>query len=442
MSTFQPRTFTIHVLLPGLAVALLTACGGDDTASGSGVTASGSTVDPGTETESETDSDASSTQTDSDPTTATDTTPTTTPPTTEGPTTSDSETSETSGDPLMLDCDMLPKAAVDADFESFFGASGGAPAYTYSADGLPDGLVLEGSTGYIFGVPTTAGVYDVNVTVEDSQGTQEMGVCTINVNEKIHADLSGLNTPCLGMGQSLLDYIVGGTGEDITCSIPGGYGNGKQPDGIQVNPETCVLEGFVAETTYGTWAFIVAGEQSGTTVYAPYCASQTNQAPGAYEITGTHAGGDHLVPATGTFSADTPIKFDGNQEPSFLIEHICGNPCTYNSIAAFTGSPFGSGACSDDADGCIGICPLEPDQNEPDGDKQQECPALQNNTGFRHEVWAKGDPVPEGFTDRPWIISFLFQHCMSNNPADCEGADNIIQNGKTNLEFSIIMNPE
>ncbi len=442
MSTlFYVRKSTV-VLTPALALLLAVGCGGGDTASGSGNSASGSTTADMTETESDTDSEGTTTDTDTTAT-ATDTTPTTTTPTTAGPTTSDSETtSETSSDELLFDCGMIPKAAVDAEFEHTVEVSGGVPSYTITADGLPEGLELVPVTGFIYGAPTTAGSYDVTITVDDSGGNQEVNVCTINVNEKAHVDLTGLDTPCLLPGMSLLDYVVGGNGEDIVCSTPGGYGNGKIPEGVQVNADTCLTEGFVAETTYGTWAWIVAAEQSGATFYAPYCASQTNQAPGAYEITGTHQGGDHLVPATGTFKLDTPIKFDGEAEPSFLVENNCGNPCTYKSIAEFTGSPFGGGACADDADGCIGLCPLEPDQNEPDGDKQQECPSLQNFTGFRHELWAKGAPVPEDFTARPWIVSFLIHHCMSNNPADCEGNDNIIQNGKTNLEFSIIMNPE
>ncbi|MGB1014680.1 MAG: Ig domain-containing protein [Nannocystaceae bacterium] len=447
MSTFcfnYNRPFSVLSLAAAhllIATTALVGCGGNEGVSGSGASDSSSTTDPMTETTGETVT-ASSSDTDTTMTTLTDTTPTTEP-TTIGPTTSESDTTtDTSGDELMLDCDTFPSAAVDADFTHIVSADGGVPSYSFSAEGLPDGISLESNTGYLSGTPTVAGNFDVTFTVDDSEGNQDVGVCSIVVNEKIYADLSGLDTPCLGNGMSLLDFVTGGTGEAITCSTPGGYGNGKLPQGVTINPDTCMIEGFVAETTYGTWTWIVAGEQSGTKVYAPYCASQLNQAPGAYDITGTHANGDHLVPATATFAPNSDVLFDGDTEPLFLIENNCGNPCTYKSIAAFTGSPFGSGACLDDMDGCIGLCPLIPDQNEPDGDKQIECPPLDNFSGFSHELWAKGDPVPAELEQRPWVISFQLHHCMSNNPADCEGDDNIKTNGRTNLEFSIIMNPE
>ncbi|MGA8688316.1 MAG: Ig domain-containing protein [Candidatus Sulfotelmatobacter sp.] len=49
-----------------------------------------------------------------------------------------------------------------------FAASGGTPPYTWRLDGMPPGLTLDAGSGQITGTPTTAGSYDVSVTLEDS----------------------------------------------------------------------------------------------------------------------------------------------------------------------------------------------------------------------------------------------------------------------------------
>lgn len=48
-----------------------------------------------------------------------------------------------------------------------FAASGGVPPYTWTATGLPPGVVMS-STGLLSGVPTAAGDYAVTITVTDS----------------------------------------------------------------------------------------------------------------------------------------------------------------------------------------------------------------------------------------------------------------------------------
>ncbi|MFI5734089.1 trypsin-like serine protease [Kribbella sp. NPDC051587] len=49
-------------------------------------------------------------------------------------------------------------------------ASGGSGGYTYSANGIPDGLSINQSTGLISGTPTTAATYHPTVKVTDSSG--------------------------------------------------------------------------------------------------------------------------------------------------------------------------------------------------------------------------------------------------------------------------------
>src|SRR5262249_27921432 len=154
-------------------------------------------------------------------------------------------------------------------------ASGGVPGYMWSANGLPDGLMIHPNTGEISGVPTTAGDYNIEVVVTDVKDTVAMATCpmlTINNQLKVDYDALMADGPwVVAGGKTILDYVTGGDGSPITCSTPGGVGDGKLPMGLGVDGQSCAITGTIAETRFGGWGWIVAGEQSGVKVYAPYC---------------------------------------------------------------------------------------------------------------------------------------------------------------------------
>jgi len=62
----------------------------------------------------------------------------------------------------------LPAGTVDQAYSTSLSASGGAPPYTWSCTGLAPGLALDPASGTISGDPTTAGTYDITVTVTDA----------------------------------------------------------------------------------------------------------------------------------------------------------------------------------------------------------------------------------------------------------------------------------
>lgn len=59
-------------------------------------------------------------------------------------------------------------ATVLEPFSASLEASGGAPPYTWSANGLPDGLVIDPATGEISGSPRVAGTFPFTVRIADS----------------------------------------------------------------------------------------------------------------------------------------------------------------------------------------------------------------------------------------------------------------------------------
>ncbi|HEY8376692.1 MAG TPA: Ig domain-containing protein, partial [Nannocystis sp.] len=276
----EGRTWWTRVCGSGLkgalvvvAAAPLPSCGDDD-AAGVGSSYGSATQTTGTTT---TDTTATTSATDSASTTIDDPTTTTGP----EPTT----TEEPEPPPLQVECGTPPMGAQGANYAHEPSASGGKPGYMWSAVGLPEGLTIHPSSGAISGVPTTPGEYMVELTVTDVAAATAMTSCAITINDALTVDYDALaaDGPCVTAGgKTILDYISGGDGSPITCSTPGGSGNGKIPTGLSVDPESCEITGSVAETRYGSWSWIVAAEQSGVTVYAPYCAVQPLQAPMAY----------------------------------------------------------------------------------------------------------------------------------------------------------------
>ncbi|MCA9691142.1 MAG: putative Ig domain-containing protein [Myxococcales bacterium] len=421
-------------LAPLVAVATVAACGGDDTG-GSGATASES--DSGSSGASDSDSEATTAGPN-----ATDVSGTASDSDISG-SGSDSGTSDTDAvTPLKVDCLIPEKGTVAVPYSHVPEASGGSSPYQWSATGLPPGLEIHPNSGQIQGVPELAGIYPIQLTVVDAADEQQVKQCQIEIGDPFGVDLDAL-APCVKKGDSLLNYITGGNGDPIKCTVLAGTGDGHLPDGLAVDPDTCEIKGTIAQTEYGTWAWVVQGKQGNQVVHAPYCASQLLQSPMAYEIKGTHSGGDHLDPATASFAGGQELLFDGDKDPVFTVDGSCGGPCYYKMKAIYTPTPLGKGACANDADGCFGLCPLVPDANEPDGDKEISCSLLPGPVGFEHELWAKGDPVPQSLEERVWVTVFEIHYCMGNSPEACgDDIESIKVDGDhSNLVFSLIMFP-
>lgn len=422
------------------------ACGADEDVGGGG--GGGPTASPTTDlTTSTTDPTTSSSTSGTDATTMV--------PTSSG--TSDASTGTSDGtstgpapDPLTLDCKQPPLGAKAAMYSHQPSAAGGVPGYTFTAMGLPPGLAINANTGAITGVPEETGDFVFELGVTDSEGATAMTSCPgVTINDQLGVDLDAMTGPCITAGESITDYLLGGDGSPVECVAPQGLGDGSLPDGITIDSATCEITGTITDTRYGTWAWIVRARQSGVDVFAPYCATQDKQAVTAYKIVGSHSGqqDNELDPLILASKVGDPLRLDGDADPLFVVDKgACGNSCFFGFAYKVSPSPFGTGACAQDKDKCFGLCPLVADANEPDGDKQIGCslvPAMGLKTGFAHEMWAKGDVVPDGFATRPFIVQWSIDYCLSDVQANCAGKAAILANGGgSNLEFPVIVRPQ
>jgi hypothetical protein len=345
---------------------------------------------------------------------------------------SDSDTA-TTGVPGQLDvnCGSPADGAVDADYSFTPPApSGGVGPFIWNGALSP--LAIDGATGTISGIPEMEGTISGTITVTDSEGSVGMAGCDITVHPKVTSGIpNGKASPCLVGGEQFGDFLVAGTGDgtSITCTVATGSGNGKLPSGVTVNPDTCVMEGSVTESDYGTWVWIVEADQNGAKTYLPYCASNATPDNGTYNITAFHGGNtmtnNVLIPGRGTFTPGQPIAFGDTaaDDPVFEItDASCGNPCFFGFSFFINGSPF-DGAT-------FGLQPAALMKN-----------AADMNIGFNHHLSVTGPAVSASFADRPWVMNSSLDYCISDQDGPCNGSANVIANGNANLEFAIVMFP-
>ncbi len=336
----------------------------------------------------------------------------------------------TTGAPPVLDvdCNMPPPGAVGADYEHTFLASGGVGSPSFSATGLPPGLVINPVTGAVTGKPQTEGSFDVEVSAQTGGATPAMGsaTCTLEVGPGLAVDLSGLPAPCLGPDDDVLSYLTGGTGAPVTCSTPGGAGNGAPPAGVSVAADTCAIEGTLTDPRYGTFVWMTRVEQQGAVAWVPQCVTNATPEPGSYTMDVDHDGlvSAPLVPGRGTFAPGQPIAYGATaQDPVFRVEGGCaGSSCYYAYLYGIAASPFDEST--------LDLSPVT---------------VLTDNNGgmigMQHELSIGGPPVPAAFEDRIWLLHLTFDYCLATDSATCMGADNIQANGKGKLVYDVVMFP-
>jgi hypothetical protein len=92
--------------------------------------------------------------------------------------------------PLQITTDSLPNGTKGVAYSLGINYTGGTAPYTWNATGLPDGLVIDGVTGVISGVPTQAGQSTVTITLQDATGAQVQKSYTLKIYNPPDIDIS------------------------------------------------------------------------------------------------------------------------------------------------------------------------------------------------------------------------------------------------------------
>jgi alpha-tubulin suppressor-like RCC1 family protein len=84
---------------------------------------------------------------------------------------------------LTIDTSSLPVDEIGVAYDARAEGGGGATPDTWSASGLPPGLLIEPKSGAIYGTPNTAGAYTSTITLTDSDGIEDSRPLAITIKE-------------------------------------------------------------------------------------------------------------------------------------------------------------------------------------------------------------------------------------------------------------------
>jgi hypothetical protein len=144
---------------------------------------------------------------------------------------------------------FTPIAEVGRPFDVTLAATGGKAPYTWSATGVPAGLMFDATTGKITGTPTASTAATVKVTVTDSVGVATSMTVSLAVVDRLTVKRGALPAAKVGGIYSFRLTTVGGARPFTWTALKG------LPAGIKLNARTGRLYGKAKKA--GTYRFRV-----------------------------------------------------------------------------------------------------------------------------------------------------------------------------------------
>jgi PKD repeat protein len=246
--------------------------------------------------------------------------------------------------PVITSATNAP-GTVGTVFVTYMVAATGSPT-SYTATGLPAGLVLNALTGAITGTPTVAGATNVPLTATNSNGTSAPVTLTITVAAAGAAPIviSPPNAP--GTVGTVDTYPIVATG------LPTSYTATGLPPGLTLNPLTGTISG--TPTTPGTYVVTITATNSGgtsapvtlTIVVAPSGSAPviTNVASGYVPGAVGSVFSTYTIAATGSPTSYTATNLPPGLTLNSLTGAISGTPTAAGTYTVTVTAANGSGS--------------------------------------------------------------------------------------------------
>lgn len=250
--------------------------------------------------------------------------------------------------PLTIDATGAPTTAyTDLDVTGTITSTGGNAPVSYSATGLPDGIVLNATTGAFSGRPTSGDQtvqIPVTYTVTDAANYTVSSIVNLRVIPAIVVDVSSARTT-LGTG-NLYDGSVSATGgvPPYTYSIAT-TDSSPVPDFVELNATTGVFSSANLATTAGTHPFrVTVADSDNRSATADFTLVVGDTEPVAVTVTAP-ANGDNGAALSGAGASATggigAHTFSLENAPSWLSINpttgvLSGTPTGENGPVTFT----------------------------------------------------------------------------------------------------------
>ena len=166
-----------------------------------------------------------------------------------------------SRDPLTIDTVSLPMGTVGTIYAAPVLASGGTPPYFWSESlpgSLPPGLTVDGTTGFISGIPSSSGSFSFDIEVSDSGVDMDSRTFTIVIDPGgagLTIDTVSLSNGTVGLFYSASLLASGGTPPYLWVI------SGPLPPGLTLDVETGLISGTPSSS--GSSTFDIAVIDSG-----------------------------------------------------------------------------------------------------------------------------------------------------------------------------------